>query len=90
MIVMDRENLFARGWSHVVSTRNDVDELEAFRMLVGAPPQALQLGNRKWPHLDLRGEPRRVALETPGIVVVERSADLIRYVRAHRGLTSRA
>jgi hypothetical protein len=90
MIVMDRENLFARGWSHVVSTGNDIDELEAFRLLVGAPPQALQLGNLKWPHLDLRGEPRLVALRTPGIIVVERTPDLIRYVRAHRGLTSRA
>lgn len=90
MIVMDRENLFARGWSHVVSTGNDIEELEAFRILVGAPPQALQVANRRWPHLDLRGEPRLVALEVPGIVVVERTADLIRYVRAHRGLTSRA
>lgn len=90
MIVMDRENLFARGWSHVVSTGNDIDELEAFRILVGAPPQALQVANRRWPHLDLRGEPRRLALESEGIVVVERTADLIRYVRARRELTSRA
>ncbi len=90
MIVMDRENLFARGWSHVVSTANDVEELEAFRIAVGAPPQALQVANRRWPHLDLHGEPRRLALKAPGVVVVERTADLIRYVRAHRGLTSRA
>jgi hypothetical protein len=90
MIIMDRENLFARGWSHVVSTGNDIDELETFRVLVGAPPQALQLDNRRWPHLDLRGEPRLAALRAPGIIVVERTADLIRYVRAHRGLTSRA
>ena len=47
MIVMDRENLFARGWSHVVSTGNDIEELEAFRILVGAPPQALQVANRR-------------------------------------------
>ncbi len=90
MIVMDRENLFARGWSHVVSTGNDIEELEAFRILVGAPPQALQVANRRWPHLDLRGEARRLALEAPGVVVVERTADLIRYVRARRELTSRA
>jgi hypothetical protein len=90
MIVMDRENLFAPGWSHVVSTTNDIAELEAFRIRVGAPPAALQVRNRKWPHLDLKLEPREVALRMPGIVVVERTSDLIRYVRAHRGLTSRA
>ena len=46
MIVMDRENLYAPGWSHVLSTTNDLDELEAFRERVGAPPQALHLGRR--------------------------------------------
>ena len=89
MIVMDRENLFARGWSHVVSSGGDVAELEAFRIRVGAPPAALQLGNPRWPHLDLRGEPRVVALELAD-VVVERSADLVRYIRAFRAVTSRA
>lgn len=88
MIVMDRENLFARGWSHVVSTTDDVGELEAFRIRVGAPPAALQLGNPRWPHLDLRGEPRETALATAD-VVVERSADLVRYIRAVRAVTSR-
>lgn len=90
MIVLDRENLFARGWSHAVSTTNDVAELDAFRRLVGAPAAALQLGNRRWPHLDLRDEPRRRALAMDGVVVVERTADLIRYIRAVRAITSRA
>ena len=48
---MDRENLSAPGWSHVLSTTNDVAELDRFREQVGAPPQALQLGNaaiRTW------------------------------------------
>jgi hypothetical protein len=89
MIVMDRENLFARGWSHVVSSTGDVAELEAFRVRVGAPPAALQLGNPRWPHLDLRGPPRDTALELAD-VVVERSADLVRYIRALRAVTSRA
>ena len=29
MIVMDRENLWAKGWSHVLSTSNDVAELKS-------------------------------------------------------------
>ena len=37
MIVMDRRNLCAVGWSHVVSTANDVAELEGFRIRIGAP-----------------------------------------------------
>ncbi len=89
MIVMDRENLFARGWSHVVSTSGDVAELEAFRVRVGAPPAALQLGNLRWPHLDLRGEARDLALELAD-VVLERSSDLVRYIRALRAVSSRA
>jgi hypothetical protein len=85
VIVMDRENLLARGWSHVVSTTSDVAELEAFRLRVGAPAAALQLTNPRWPLLDLRGEPRELALALADIVIVERSSDLIRYVRAVRG-----
>lgn len=88
MIVMDRENLFARGWSHVVSSTDDVAELEAFRLRVGAPAAALQLKNRRWPHLDLRDEPRDLALLLAD-VVVERSSDLVRYIRALRAVTSR-
>ncbi len=89
MIVMDRENLFARGWSHVVSSADDIAELEAFRVRVGAPPAALQLGNPRWPHRDPRGAPRDEALRLAD-VVVERSADLVRYIRALRAVTSRA
>ena len=87
MIVIDRRNALAPGWSHVVSTTNDVDELEAFRLRVGAPPAALQLGNRRWPHLDLRDGPRVRALACTDVVIVERTADLVRYVRMAR-LTS--
>jgi NAD-dependent deacetylase len=81
MIAMDRENLFARGWSHVVSTTHDIAELEAFRIRVGAPPQALQLRNPRWPHLDLRDEPRERALTAPGVRVFESTLGLVRFMR---------
>ena len=78
---MDRENLYAAGWSHVLSTANDLAELEAFRVLVGAPPEALHLGNRRWPHLDLKLEPRERALTSPDVRVFERTSDMLRYIR---------
>jgi hypothetical protein len=81
---MDRENLFARGWSHVVSSEDDPEELDAFRRRVGAPAQALQLANPRWPHLDLRGECRARALADPTVIVFERTVELVRYVRAAR------
>jgi Protein of unknown function (DUF4031) len=81
VIVMDRENLYAPGWSHVLSTTNDLEELEAFRERVGAPPQALHLGNRRWPHLDLMLEPRDRALAAPDVRVFERTSDMLRYLR---------
>ena len=81
MIVMDRENLYAPGWSHALSTTNDLDELEAFRERVGAPPQALHLGNRRWPHLDLKLEPRDRALAAADVRVFERTPDMIRFLR---------
>jgi hypothetical protein len=87
VIVIDRRNALAPGWSHVVSTTNDVAELEAFRRRIGAPPAALQLANRRWPHLDLRDGPRERALACADVVIVERTADLVRYVRMAR-LTS--
>ncbi|HEY8257271.1 MAG TPA: hypothetical protein VIG08_06405 [Gemmatimonadales bacterium] len=81
MIVMDRENLHAPGWSHVLSTANDLVELEAFRRQVGAPPQALHMG-RKWPHLDLKLEPRDRALAHPGVRVFASTPEMMRYVKA--------
>ena len=85
MIVMDRENRYAPGWSHVLSTTNDLDELEAFCAWIGAPPQALHLGNRRWPHLDLKLEPRDRALASPDVRVFERTADMIRFLRRQAG-----
>jgi hypothetical protein len=84
VIVMDRENLHAPGWSHVLSSTNDLDELEAFRRLVGAPPQALHLRNGRWPHLDLKLEPRERALVAPGVQVFERTSEMLRYLKALR------
>lgn len=82
MIVMDRENVFARGWSHVLSTTNDVAELQAFCERVGAPAAALHVGGR-WPHLDLKLLPRDRALACPDVRVFERTAEMLRYLRAN-------
>ena len=84
MIVMDRRNRSAQGWSHVLSTTNDVAELDRFRERVGAPPQALQLGNRRYPHLDLKLEPRERALADPEVRVFERTSDMLRFVKSTR------
>jgi hypothetical protein len=79
---MDRENLHAPGWSHVLSTTDDLDELDAFRLRVGAPRQALHLG--RWPHLDLKVEPRDRALVSPEVRVFERTSDMLRYLLSLR------
>lgn len=81
MIVMDRENLHAPGWSHVLSTTNDLAELEEFRRRVGAPPRALHLGRGRWPHLDLKLEPRERALADPEVRVFQRTRDMLSYVK---------
>jgi hypothetical protein len=78
---MDRENLWARGWSHVLSTTNDVAELEAFCLRVGAPAGALQLSNPRWPHLDLKLTPRDRALACSDVRVFERTSDMLRFLR---------
>ena len=41
MIVMDRKNLSAPGWSHVLSTTNDVAELDRFRERIVAMHETL-------------------------------------------------
>jgi hypothetical protein len=52
---------------------------------VGAPPQALHLGNRRWPHLDLKLEPRERALASADVRVFERTSDMIRFLRRQAG-----
>ena len=79
---MDRENLWAPGWSHVLSTTNDLVELREFCARVGAPAAALHLGNRRWPHLDLKLEPRERALACPDVRVFERTSEMLRFLKA--------
>ena len=81
---MDRENLYAPGWSHVLSTTNDIQELRLFCERVGAPLSALHLGNRRWPHLDLKLEPRERALECSDVRVFERTNDMLRFLKTLR------
>jgi hypothetical protein len=82
VIVMDRENLLAKGWSHVLSTTNDVAELRAFCLRVGAPLSALHLNNRRWPHLDLKLEPRERALACSDVRIFERTSDMLRFLKS--------
>jgi hypothetical protein len=82
MLLMDRENLLARGWSHVLSSSNDLEELDALRRRVGAPPPALHRKNPGRPHLDLKLEPRTRALTDPEVKVFESTRDLVLYWRA--------
>jgi hypothetical protein len=81
MIVMDRENLHAPGWSHVLSTTNDLAELEQFRLLVGAPLRAFHIRGTRRPHLDLKLEPRDCALAAPGVRIFDRTVELVRYLK---------
>ena len=80
MLLMDRNNLLAPGWSHVVSTTDDVPELEALRVRVGAPPPALEHKGRR-PHLDLKWEARERALVDPAVTVFETTRELLRYLK---------
>ena len=77
---MDRNNLLAPGWSHVVSTTDDVAELEALRVRVGAPPPALEHKGRR-PHLDLKWQARERALVDPAVTVFETTRELLRYLK---------
>jgi hypothetical protein len=86
MIVMDRENALAPGWSHVLSTSNDLGELDEFRRRVGAPREAFHLRGRR-PHLDLKLEPRERALREPEVIVFDRTSDMLRYLKALRAIS---
>ncbi len=74
---MDRENLLVPGWSHVLSTTNDLAELDALRRRVGAPPQALHRRAGR-PHLDLKLVPRELALRDPEVQVFPDTRTLLR------------
>lgn len=81
MLVMDRENALAPGWSHVLSVTNDLAELDAFRERVGAPREAFHIRGRR-PHLDLKLEPRERALQDPEVRVFERTSEMLRFLRS--------
>jgi hypothetical protein len=78
MLLMDRVNLLVPGYSHVLSSGNDIGELEELRVRVGAPPRALHLRELR-PHLDLKLEPRERALVDPEVRVFESTRDLIQF-----------
>lgn len=81
MLLMDRVNLLVPGYSHVLSSSNDIGELEEFRIRVGAPPRALHFREAR-PHLDLKLEPREQALVDPAVRVFESTRELIQYWNA--------
>ena len=83
MIVMDRVNALAPGWSHVLSTTDDLAELDAFRRRVGAPRQAFHLRGRR-PHLDLKDGPREMALVQRDVRVFERTSEMLRFLKELR------
>lgn len=66
----------------MLSTTNDVAELRAFCERVGAPLAAMHVRNQRWPHLDLKLEPRERALGCPDVRVFERTSDMLRYLKA--------
>jgi hypothetical protein len=84
MLLMDRENLLVPGYSHVLSSGNDVGELEEFRLRVGAPPRALHFRDGR-PHLDLKLGPRELALADPDVRVFETTRELILFWRRSQG-----
>ncbi|MBK6778096.1 MAG: DUF4031 domain-containing protein [Gemmatimonadetes bacterium] len=78
MLLMDRDNLMVPGWSHVLSSTNDLAELDALRERVGAPRRAFHLRDRR-PHLDLKLEARERALADPAVRVFDSTRALLRY-----------
>ena len=66
----------------MLSTTNDVAELRAFCERVGAPLAAMHVRNQRWPHLDLKLEPRERALGCPDVRVFERTSEMLRYLKA--------
>jgi hypothetical protein len=77
MLLMDRENLLVPGWSHVLSSSNDLAELEAFRARLGVPRGALHLRDGR-PHLDLKLWARDLALADPAVQVFESTRELLK------------
>jgi hypothetical protein len=81
VIVMDRENPMARGWSHVLSTTNDLEELDRFRERVGAPTGAAPAitGGCTRPQARAATGAGRSAVR-----VFQRTADMLRFLNEMR------
>ncbi len=77
MLLMDRENLMVRGWSHVLSTTNDLAELEALCLRLGVPRRAIHHRPGR-PHVDLKLWARDLALHDPGIRVYATTRELLK------------
>jgi hypothetical protein len=77
MLLMDRENLMVPGWSHVLSSSNDLAELEALCLRLGVPKRAIHHRPGR-PHVDLKLWARDMALHDPEIRVFDSTRDLLK------------
>jgi hypothetical protein len=77
MLLMDRENLMVPGWSHVLSSTNDLAELEALCLRLGVPRRAIHLRPGR-PHVDLKLWARDLALHDPAIRVFATTRELLK------------
>lgn len=89
MLLMDRENLLVPGWSHVLSSTNDVAELDHLRVRLGVPARAIHHRHTGRPHLDLKLWARDLALHDPEVTVYPTTRDLIRAWRELQGIGER-
>ena len=81
---MDRHNLTAPGWSHVLSTTNDVAELDGSGSGWGRRRRRCSSGTgaiRTSISSSSRGTARS---PIPEVRVFERTADMLRYIKALR------
>lgn len=76
MLLMDRENLMVPGWSHVLSSTNDLAELEALCLRLGIPRRAIHHRPGR-PHVDLKLWARDMALHDPDIRVFDTTRELL-------------
>lgn len=77
MLLMDRENLMVPGWSHVLSSSNDLAELERLRFRLGIPARAIHHRDGR-PHLDLKLWARDLALHDPEVTVYATTRELLK------------
>lgn len=78
MLMMDRENLLVPGWSHVLSSTNDLAELEALCHQLGVPRRAIHHRHGERPHVDLKLWARDIAMHDPAITVYPTTRELLK------------